>query len=232
MRIVIVALVVGLLAVAGCQPTPVHPLLATVELPAEARGSLGRIEVVVAQPQSQITISSLPNPGLTFASGVTAGLNTGWLKERAELINKALPTFDFADELLRAAQQSIAGLSKPNLQVRPVVARSVADSLAAFNASTADAVMFLSVTYILTEQGALRFDSWLRLIPRTEALRRFRPRPDEASPLDVGNAIFRKHVDKERLFLGADVPEKVKQLFLAGGRDGAAWAAAGLNTLK
>jgi hypothetical protein len=59
-----------------------------------------RIDVIVNQLQPQISPESMPAPGLTFG--------TAWLKGRTDRVNAALPTFDYAADVLPAVRTVFA----------------------------------------------------------------------------------------------------------------------------
>lgn len=224
----LVAAVLVAFSLAGCQE-PTLPI-SQISLPPDARRNLGSIEVVVSQFRTPIYASSMPARGTDLASGVASGLKTGLLAERVELVNKALSTFDYADDALKITQQAFARLDNARLRVSPTVARSPQESQALFDASSADAVMNFYVHYSLGgEHRALRLIATLALIPKSEALRRFQPNP--TAKTDKGHVIYRNQKGVTRYFMGAEVPERVRSEFDIATRELAAWAASEANAL-
>lgn len=207
------------------------PPVPKTELAPDARPALGRIEVIVNESQTQIRPESMPSAGLTFASAVAAGFNSAWLKGRADRINAALPTFDYPADALQATRTAFARVDRLDLTISPDVIRNgTAGALPAYEASTASAVLFFVYGFVLEEQGAIRFEGWAWLMPKSPALKRFRPQPDDANPLAFGNAIYRKTF---RFWKNPpSTPSEIHAVFVEGANAVAAKAAADLNTLK
>lgn len=213
---------------AACQE-PSLPM-SKIPLPSDARANLGSIEVVVSQFRTPIYASSMPARGTDLASGITSGLKTGLLAERVELVNKALSTFDYADDALKITQQAFARLDNARLRVSPTVARSPQESQTMFDASSADAVLNFYVHYSLGgEHRALQFVGTLALIPKSAALRQLRPNP--TAKTDKSHVIYSNQKGITRYFMGADVPERVRSEFDIATRELAAWAASEASAL-
>lgn len=196
----------------------------------DARGKLGSIEVIVAQYQSPIDASSAPTPGAGLVGGFVSGLSGALQRERIELVNKALTTFNYGDDTLQATQQAFAGIVGPRIRVSPTVVRSPEEWRAAFKASTADAVLFFYIHYsIAGDQRPLQFIGTLILRPRSAALRKseFDPETDSKD----SDVIFRSHKGLTRYFMGADSPTRVRSEFDGAARDLAAWAATEASAL-
>lgn len=221
-----IAIVLAALFLSGCEEPPYG--VTKMPLAPDARGKLGSIEVVVAQYQLPIYASSGPAPGTSLASGIASGLSAGLLKERVELVNKALATFNYGDDMLKATQQAFASVDSTRIRVAPTVVRSSQEWDAAFSASTADAVLFFNIHYSIGgEQRPLQFVGALNLRPKSEAL--LRARPQAKSPDD--QVIFRSHKGLTRYFMGADVPARVQSEFDQAARELAAWAASETSAL-
>jgi hypothetical protein len=201
------------------------------ELAADARPALGRMDVIVNESQTQIYPERMPSPGLTFSSAVAAGFNSAWLKGRSDRVNAALPTFDYPADVLQATKTAFTRIDRLDIALPADVVRDGrAGTLAAYEASKADAVLFFGITYLLEEQGWIRFDGWVWLLPKSAALKRFRPQPNDANPLDPGNAIYRKVF---RFWKNpGSTPAEIHGVFVQGANTVAAKAAAELNTLK
>lgn len=225
----IVALLIACFLTAACSFN--GPPAPQTELSPQARPALGRIDVLLNASQTQIYPESMPSAGLTFASAVTAGFNTAWLKGRADRVNAALPTFDFPADVLQAVRASFAKVDRLDLVLPTAVNRNGSPgALAFYEASTASAVLIFGVSFVLEEQGTIRFDGWAWLMPKSAELKRFRPQPNDANPLDPGNAIFREVFRAWKT--PASTPAEIHANFVDGLNIVATKAAAKLNTLK
>jgi hypothetical protein len=235
MRLRFVALVCAALALAACIETPRSRLVGTIQLAPDARPALGSIEVVVSQVVVPVTEPARDGVNLPPIQRALAGYDvTGTRQARVPIINNALPTFDYPDDVLKATQQSFARLERAGFRVLPTVARSRSqeDIRAAEAASTADAVLFFNVSYALTASTPIRFYGSLALRPKSQALQKFRPRPNDSDPLDPGNPIFRKSFEVERSISSAATPEQVKAAFVSAAHELAIWAATEASALK
>ena len=218
----IIAFLLATISLGACEG-PQSGLL-TMPLAQDARGKLGSIEVVVAQYQSPIDASSAPTPGMGLIGGFASGLSGALQRERIELVNKALATFNYGDDTLQATQQAFAGIVGPRIRVSPTVARSPEEWRAAYKASTADAVLFFYIHYsIAGDQRPLQFNGMLMLLSRSAALRKSEPDP-QADSKD-SDVIFRSNKGVTRYFMGADSPTRVRSEYHAAARELAAWAA-------
>jgi|GEM_PF-5159946 len=222
-----IATVLTVLSLSGCQQPSTG--LSNIRLPPDARASLGSIEVIVSQFQLPIFASSMPTQGTNLASGIASGLNTNLLKERVELVNKALATFDYADDSLKATQQAFARVDTARLRVSPTVLRSQQPMFEILKASSADAVLIFNVHYSLSSDRALQFVGILALVPKSEALRKFRP--DPTARIDGDYVIFRTQKGLTLYFSGADEPKRVRSEFDKAAGELAAWAATEANAL-
>lgn len=222
----IIAIVVAALSLSGCEEPPFP--YTKIPLAPDARGKVGSIEVVVAQFQSPIYASAMPAPGTNLATGISSGLGKGLLMERVDLVNKALATFNYGNDTLQATQQAFAGIDSARIRVSPKVARSSEEWDAAFNASTADAVLFFYIHYSIGgEQRPLQFVGALNLRPKSQAL--LQARAQSKSPDEL--VIYRSHKTLTRYFMGADSPTRVRSEFDVAARELAAWAATEASAL-
>jgi hypothetical protein len=233
MRLRFVALFCAALALAACIETPRSRLVGSIQLAPDARAALGSIEVVVSQVPVPVTEPARDGVKLPAIQRALAGYDvTGTQQARVPVINKALQTFDYPDDVLKAMQQAFGRLERSGFRVAPTVARSREDIRAADAASTADAVLFFGVSYALTASTPIPFYGSLALRPKSQVLQKFRPRPNDSDPLDPGNPIFRKSFEVERSISTVATPEQVKAAFVSAAHELAIWAATEASALK
>lgn len=201
------AIVVGLaLSLAGCL-TAGKDGLTKQEL-----ASIGTVDLVLHVPQSDLYVSrpSEPKPdssrqrssnlpieaslAVGVLDAVAAGLQADRFEKQARSITDALGGFDFRSEMLKATKEKLERVDKFQVKVRPdVVTETYVSGISRvpFDQSTADALLYIGVSYVLSSSG-LTFHSSAMLFPKTDALKRFRPKPNDANPVDRGNAIYSK----------------------------------------
>lgn len=220
-------------ALAACIETPRDRLVGTIQLAPGARAGLRNIEVVVMQVQAPVTEPARDGVNLPLMQRIAAGYDaTGRWQDRVPIINKALSTFDYPDEVLKATHQAFGRFDKAGFRVWSKAARSREGIQAAYQASPADAVLVFSISYALTASTPIRFDGRLALLPKSQALQKFRPRPNDSSPVDPGNTILRKSTEVDRSISTVATPEEVKAAFVSAARELASWAATEAGALR
>jgi hypothetical protein len=142
---------------------------------------------------------------------------------------QASPVGDFAGAVRDAAQQAFAAVRKIDLRMHQGVIGLAADSLPALAASTADAVLLFAVSCVPVRPDCLRVEGWLQLVPKIDALKPFRPEPDDADPFAIGNVLYRSHFELKRSF-PSGAPAKTVEKFVAG--QVVAWAADEVKRFK
>lgn len=104
---------------------------------------------------------------------------------------------DFQSTLTAALQQSLSKLTNVSAAFhrRIITFPSARGMNEAFDRSTANAVLFLDIIYFIDDVG-LSLKGEALLFPRSEQLKRFRPKPDESNPTAPGNVIFRQTLER------------------------------------
>ena len=201
LRLAALLAIVG--ALTGCVSTGTVTVAPFNSLTSEELAGIQRVDSVVWMTQNAVQPAEPARPVSTQGSPPSAAsimndtlnefaytFNSLWLKDRAAAVDAALQTFDFGSELLTIAKARLETVNKFPLTVRPVVVRNRAAGLAQLDGSTASAVLNVAVIYKLGERGDLRFTAWASMIPKTEALKKFRPKPNDANPVSFYNAIY------------------------------------------
>jgi hypothetical protein len=189
-------LVLAVLATAcGCADQGLKP---------ESRANLGRIDAIVEVNQAAV-IQGKPKIGYeppppapkTFAEALGRVIAEGSAAARrqslarktdAELWKAEVPSLMAAD-----ARDRLQGLPGFDIHVRPEASYMPIDTRSFFDASTASAVLILTVAYYVDEDDLI-FTGEVALFPKTEALRKLRRIPNDREPLGFGNTIFREHL--------------------------------------
>jgi hypothetical protein len=142
---------------------------------------------------------------------------------------QALPVGDFPGAVREAAQQAFAAIKRIDLRMHPDAMGLATGCSPALAASTADAVLLFAVSCVPIRPDCVNVEGWLQLVPKTDALKQFRPEPDDANPFAVGNAIYRSQFVLEQSFPSA-APGKTVERFAAGQVVG--WAADEVKKFK
>ena len=192
--------------------------------------ALQRIEPFQAQlPTSTYKTTTSPDAALGAAVGeavvgiILVAVAGRRERRRMELqayaapAKQALQGYDFRPDLLSATQDALTKVRSVKLDVQPAV---LTDSLAetvrlAYQRSTTSAVLFFLAAYSFEEGNGgygLAFRSSAMMFPKAADLRALRRRPNDADPVDEGNAI---HLKTAEIFLPydgrADIRGVVKQ---------------------
>jgi hypothetical protein len=209
--------------------------------------ALQRIEPFQAQmPTSTYRTTTSPDAALGAAVGeavimIIAAAIVGRrdrrimeLKAYAAPAKQALQGYDFRPDLLSATQDTLTKVRSVKVDVQPVV---LTDSLAgtvrqAYERSTASAVLFFLAAYSFEEGNGgygLAFRSSAMMFPKSAGLKALRRRPNDADPVDEGNAI---HLKTAEIFLPYDGRADIREVVKQGARALAAQLAADLEPAK
>ena len=209
--------------------------------------ALQRIEPFQAQmPTSTYRTTTSPDAALGAAVGeavvmIIAAAIVGRrerrimeLKAYAAPARQALQGYDFRPDLLSATQDALTKVRSVKVDVQPVV---LTDSLAgtvrqAYERSRASAVLFFLAAYSFEEGNGgygLAFRSSAMMFPKSADLKALRRRPNDADPVDEGNAI---HLKTAEIFVPYDGRANIREVVKQGARALAAQLAADLEPAK
>lgn len=190
MRVLVAA--VGV-AIAGCAATPDQAMNARL------RAAIRHVDaaLLIPQPTLEVTVVAIDSGNTGFlgsllASAIDARRQSDAQKIATPIID-ALKDYDFRAVMARAMADEQA--RRPALPMRSPWWLATVDSEShrrgLYDAAKDGAVLFVAVRYRL-EAGNLHVNADARLFPKSAALASFRPSPNDANPLDEGNAIYRK----------------------------------------
>lgn len=170
-----------------------------VALTPQLQQNLSSLQVIALIPQSNLDVDVTPgNPGATGLLGalIVSAIDDSRRSKAQQAsggLVAALSDFGFRDRMPRQMEAEFARLS-PALLTSPVqleTTDSESQRRILYDTSRANAVLFTSVTYKLVD-AKLVVAAHSVMYPKSPNLMAFRPRPNNANPLDEGNAIYRK----------------------------------------
>lgn len=178
---------------AGCAATP------PMSLTKQEQHELGELSGTLFIPQNSLLVTVTPtNPGPSGLLGalIVAGIDAA---RRANAESNAAPMFeqlksyDFRAVMKQTSNDAIGAL--PDLKFSAPLdvdtVSSGSEKRIVFDKSTASAVLFVDVGYQL-QSGNLYASANAVMFPKSDKLLQFRKKPNEADPLDAGNAIYRQ----------------------------------------
>ena len=183
----------ALLALGACETHPSHRFLTKPE-----QAALGTIDGVLAVPDRDPAVTITPTStggagGIAgiFVVAVIDGIRSARAQSDAAPIRAALQGFDFQAELLAALTTKLEALPNVKVAMRPttIVSGNSADAARAYAESQDTSVLLMNARYSL-ESGDLVISLGMALYPKSEELKRFRPKPNDKDPLALGNALF------------------------------------------
>lgn len=182
-----------ILALCACQPLPSHRLLSKPE-----QVALGTVDAVLLMP-TQVPGVTAQRSGYSgggsllgvFVAAAVDGYRSEKARSDAAPIVAALQGFDVQAELLKELTEKLQAVPDMKVIVRPTIIPSgnSADAERAYAESTAASVLLMTVGYEI-RSGDLWLSLRMALYPKSEALKQFRPRPNNGQPLDKGNALL------------------------------------------
>jgi hypothetical protein len=161
--------------------------------------SLDSLQAVAFVPQANLDIDVTPgNPGATgligalIVAAVDESRRTKAQQASAGLVD-ALREFGFRERMSRQLDAEFARLRTPRVAgpVRLETTDSESQRRIIYDTSRASAVLFTSVSYKLVD-AKLVVAGVAVMYPKAQKLMAFRSKPNNANPLDDGNAIYRK----------------------------------------
>lgn len=209
--------------------------------------ALQRIEPFQSQlPMSTYRTTTSPDAALGVAVGeavvmIIAAAIVGRrerrimeLKAYAAPVKQALQGYDFRPDLLSATQEALTRVRAVKVDVQPwVLTSSLSGTVRlAYERSTASAVLFFLAAYSFEEGNGgygLAFRSSAMIFPKSADLKALRRRPNDADPVDEGNAI---HLKTAEVFLPYDGRADIREVVKQGARALAAQLAADLEPAK
>jgi hypothetical protein len=186
-------LVGTILVLSACQPLPSHRLLSKSE-----QAAIGTVDAVLMVPAQAPGVTATPSSSSgggsllgIFVAAAVDGYRSAKMRSDAAPIVAALQGFDFQAELLKALTEKLGEVPNMKVIVRPTIFQSgnPADAETAYAESTAPSVMLMTVGYEI-RSGDLWLSLAMALYPKSDALKQFRPRPNDGQPLDKGNALL------------------------------------------
>ncbi|TGP43172.1 hypothetical protein EN871_15210 [bacterium M00.F.Ca.ET.228.01.1.1] len=180
-------------ALTGCAATP------PMSLTKQEQQNLKSVEGTLFIPQNGLAVTVVPtNPGATgllgalIVAGIDAARRASAEKDAAPMFDQ-LHDYDFRTVMKQASNDAIATLQDVKFSA-PLDVETVNSSTQkriAYDKSSASAVLFVDVGYQL-QSGNLYISANAVMYPKASALLEFRKKPNDADPLDAGNAIYRK----------------------------------------
>lgn len=189
----IVLLGISILGLGACETLPVSRVLTKPE-----QAALGTVDAVLSVPVREpgVTITPSGSPGAggllgVFVYAVADGVRSARAQGESVPIIAALRGFDFQAELLAALKGELEALKDVKVVVRPTIITSgnVADAERAYAESTDPSFLLMGARYQLVS-GDLELQLSMALYPKSEELKRLRPKPNDKQPFDKGNALF------------------------------------------
>lgn len=187
------------LSLAACTPAPKF-------LSKPEQAALGTVDgiIVATQDTPRVTVTRSNPAGVGGLLGVlvfAAVDGARAVNARAESVPivDALQGVNFQAELLAATTARVGALPNIKVIVRPVVdtVGTVSAMRNLYDESKDPAVLFFIVNYALVS-GDLVLTASARIFPKAPELNRFRPKPNDRDPLDIGNAIYDNKLRVER----------------------------------
>lgn len=189
----ILLILVSMLGLGACETLPTHRFLTKPE-----QAALGTVDAVLSAPAREpgVTITPTGSPGAggllgAFVFAVADGIRSARAQSESVPIIAALQGFDFQAELLAALKAQLEALKDVKVVVRPNILTSgnVADAERAYADSTDPSFLLMAARYQLVS-GDLWVGLSMALYPKSEELKRLRPKPNDKQPFDQGNALF------------------------------------------
>lgn len=165
----------------------------------QAQESIRSTEHILIVPQSNLLVDvpatnaySGGALGVLIAAGIDSVRRSHAEKEAAPIIQQ-LQSYDFRAVMLDALSSEIEKSDKVNTKqpIRLETIESESQQRITFDQSNADAVLFTKAAYRLVS-GNLIITADVKIFPKTNNLLKLRIKPDAASPLNGGNAIYFK----------------------------------------
>lgn len=182
-----------ILSLGACATAPKANFLSQPE-----QAALGTVDGIVVATQSapRVTVTRSNPAGVGGWAGVLAFAIADEVRSanaRADTvpINDALQGLDFQAELLAATTARVGSLSNIKVAIRPTVdtVGTLSVMKTQYDESRAASVLFFVVKYTLVS-GDLVLTASARIFPKSPELNKFRPKPNDNDPLDIGNAIY------------------------------------------
>lgn len=170
-----------------------------VSMTKQVQADLERVESVLIIPQNNLDITVQPsNPGNTGLLGaliviaIDSARQSSAEREAAPLL-ESLQGFDFRNVMMEASVDALNNINRVRLVLRPRVESVDSESAKriAYDESSESAVLFCRVGYKY-QSGNLLVTANAEIYPKKTALKQYRFKPEEANPLNDGNAIYRK----------------------------------------
>jgi hypothetical protein len=126
-------------------------------------------------------------------------------------------TYDVASEMFMATRQALAKVTLTRATAMPPPLSTLADAerRAAYDRSSASAVLFFTIEYAFVEiygiHYMVQFNAVAAMFPKTDGLKQLRRRPDDGDPLADDNAIYRKQFESLIRYRGGDAVAIFKQ---------------------
>lgn len=186
-------LCVSILGLTACETLPSHRFLTKPE-----QAALGTVDGVLAVPVREpgVTITPSGQPGAggligVFVFAVADGIRSARAQSESVPIIAALQGFDFQAELLAALKARLEALIDVKVVVRPTIIAggNPADAQRAYAESTDPSFLLMESNYKLVS-GDLWLGLSMALYPKSEELKKLRPKPNDKQPFDKGNALF------------------------------------------
>lgn len=183
----------SILGLGACETTSPSRVLTKPE-----QAALGSVDAVLWIPNAapRVTVKPTESSGAgglmgAFMVGVVDGVRTASAQSEAAPLIATLQGREFQTDLLTALKGELEALKEVKVLVRPslIAGDNPSDAERAYAESTAPSFLLMELKFKLVS-GDLELRLVMTLYPRSDELKRLRPRPNDKQAFDKGNALF------------------------------------------
>lgn len=186
-------LAVSILGLGACESPPASRVLTKPE-----QAALGSVDAVLWVPNAapRATVRPTDSPGAgglmgAFVVGVVDGVRTASAQSEAAPLIATLQGREFQTDLLTALKGQLEALKEVKVLVRPsaIAGDNISVAERAYEESIAPSFLLMELKFKLVS-GDLELRLVMTLYPKSEELKRLRPRPNDKQAFDKGNALL------------------------------------------